>query len=67
VSDIHNVLNIRYRATPAQRADGEPVAAVTIVIAEVDVVRWTTDGQAIVAVEDDVVLEQQVRALGGEA
>ena len=42
------------------------MTAVTIAVAEVDVVCWAADGQAIVTVEDDIVLEQHVRALGGE-
>ena len=43
------------------------MATVTITIAEVDVVGWAANCQTIVAVEDDVVLERQVRSLGGEA
>ena len=43
------------------------MTAVTVAIAEVYVICWASNGQAIVAVENDVVLEQQVRALGGEA
>ena len=42
------------------------MTAVTIAVAEVDVTSWAADSQAIVTVEDGVVLEQHVRSLGGE-
>ena len=61
-----NILDIRHRTILTQRSDGESVTAVTIGVAEVYVVRWATDRQAIISVEDDVVLEQHIRSLSGE-
>ena len=52
-----NILNIRNITTLTQRANGEPVTAVAIDIAEVNVASWTVDRQAIISIEDDIVLE----------
>ena len=54
---VHDILNIRRHAIVTQGADGEPVTAVTITVAEVDVVRWAAERQAIISVENDVVLQ----------
>jgi len=57
VNNVQNILNIRNVAGLAQRANGEPVTAVTIGVAEVNVARWAVDRHAIVSIEDDIVLE----------
>lgn len=43
MNDLQNVLDIRNCAALAQRANGEPVTAVAITVAEVDVSCWTAD------------------------
>jgi hypothetical protein len=62
VNYVHNILNI-HRTAFSQRTNGKSVTTVAIGIAEVDVVRWGTEHQAIISVEDDVVLEYYIRAL----
>jgi hypothetical protein len=57
LNHIQNILNVREIATLTQRTNREPVTAVTIGIAEVNVARWAVDRQAIVSIEDDIVLE----------
>lgn len=54
---IQDIVNIRNRAVLAQRADGKPVTAVTITVAEDNIVCWTANRQAIIAVVDHIVLE----------
>ena len=46
-------------ATPffPHRVNGEPMTTVAIGIAEVNIARRAANGQAIIAVEDDVVFE----------
>ena len=53
---LQNILNIHCAAF-TQGANRKSVTTVAIGIAEVDVVRWGTKHQAVISVEDDVVLE----------
>ena len=57
VNHVQNILNIRNITALTQRANGEPVTAVTIGVAEVNVARWAADRQAIISIEDDIVFE----------
>jgi len=57
VNNVQNILNIRNVAGLTQRANGEPVTAVTIGVADVNVARWAVDRQAIVSIKDDIILE----------
>ena len=61
-----NILNICHRTTLAQGANGESVPTVTIAVAEVYIPSWVFNCQAIISVEDDIVLEQHIRALNVE-
>ena len=57
MNHVQNIPNIRHCATLAQRANGESVTTVAIAVTEVDFLRWAADRQAIIPIEDDVVLE----------
>ena len=49
--------DIRRYAVLTQITNGESVTAVTVAVAEVDVIRWAADCQAVISVANDVVLE----------
>ena len=66
VNHVQNILNIHCAAF-AHGANRKSVTTVAILIAEVDVVRWGTEHQAIISVEDDVILKYYIRALDIES
>ena len=57
VNHVQNIRNIRNITALTKRTNGEPVTAITIGVAEVNVARWAADREAVVSIEDDVVLE----------
>ena len=57
MNDIQNVLNIGNRASLTQRTDGQPVTAVTVAVAEVNVSCRAANRQAVVSIKDGVMLE----------
>lgn len=59
---IQNIFNIRNCVFIAQRTDGKSVAAITIAVAKDDITCCIANGQAIIAIVDYVVLEQDIRS-----
>ena len=67
MDDVHNILNIRRNSIRALTNNGESVTAVTIVVAEDDVICRAANRQTIISIINDVVLEDYVCALYVEA
>ena len=57
VDHVQNIRNIGNITALTQRTNGEPVTAITIGVAEVNVARWAVDREAVVSIEDDVILK----------
>ncbi len=57
VNHVQNILHIRNITALTKRTNGEPVTAITIGVAEVNVARWAADREAVVSIVDDVVLK----------
>ena len=62
-----NVLDVSDGTAFAKRPDRQSVAALTVSISELNVLRSTPNGETVVAIHDVVLLEQQISAARREA
>ena len=66
VNHAQDILDIRHCSGLTKGTNGESVTTVTIAVPEVYVICRAADRQAIISVEDDVVLEKHIRTLSRE-